>query len=316
MVQRQPDRPVVTAIPSPALRDLSRVVVIIPAFNEERNVGSIVLRLRQVIDIVIVVNDGSRDATAEVARLAGARVVSHLTNSGYGAALRTGFTAALEQQATAVVLMDADGQHRVEDVRDVVEPILADEADVVVGSRFADSRTRVPPVRRMAQHGLTWLSNVGSGVKLTDSQSGMRAFSPRAVSALLLKSTSMAAASEMQFLASDANLRVREVPIEVRYFGEVKRNPIGQGLDVLYGIVQLVSERRPLLFFGIPGLLLVIVGVMLALDVVQTFDKVRVLLVGELIVAVAISVIGTLALFTALVLNALQDVRRELRSHR
>ena len=93
-------------------------------------------------------------------------------------------------------------------------------------------------------------------------------------------------------------------------------NPIGQGLDVLYGIVQLVSERRPLLFFGIPGLLLVIVGVMLALDVVQTFDKVRVLLVGELIVAVAISVIGTLALFTALVLNALQDVRRELRSHR
>src|SRR5438270_4079936 len=260
MVQRQPDRFVVGAIPTPAARDLSRVVVIIPAFNEERSIGSIVLRLRQAIDIVIVVNDGSRAATAEVARLAGARVVSHPTNSGYGAAIRTGLTAAQEQQASAVVLMDADGQHRVEDVRDVVAPILEDEADVVVGSRFADSRTQVPPIRRLAQHGLTWLSNVGSGVKLTDSQSGMRAFSPRAISALLLKSTSMAAASEMQFLASDANLRVREVPIEVRYFGEVKRNPIGQGLDVLYGIVQLVSERRPLLFFGVPGLLMVLIS--------------------------------------------------------
>src|SRR5919198_1338492 len=120
--------------------DLSRVVAIIPAFNEERNVGSVVLRLRHVLDSVIVVNDGSHDATEEVARLAGAQVISHPTNRGYGAAIRTG----------------------------------------------------------------------------------------------------LAAASEMQFLASDAQLRVCEVPIEIRYFGEVKRNPIGQGLDVLHGILLLV----------------------------------------------------------------------------
>src|ERR671932_2067777 len=296
--------------------DLSRVVAIIPAFNEERNVGSVVLRLRHVLDSVIVVNDGSQDATEEVARLAGAQVINHIGNRGYGAAIRTGLAAAQKLDPRAVVLMDADGQHRVEDVIDLARPVLEDEADVAVGSRFVDNRTQVPRMRKVAQHGLTWLSNVGSGVKLTDSQSGMRAFGPRALEALLLSSTSMAAASEMQFLASDARLRVCEVPIEIRYFGEVKRNPIGHGLDVLNGILRLVSLRRPLLFFGLPGLLLVMLGVYLALDVVLTFDRVHVLLVGQLIFAVAFSIIGVLSLFTSVVLNALQGLRMELRSHK
>ena len=234
------------------LQDYTGVVAIIPAFDEERQVGSVVLRLRQLIDTVIVVNDGSHDATGEVARLAGARVVTHVANLGYGAAIRSGLEAARELTPRAVLLMDADGQHRVEDVPTVLRPIIAGEADVAVGSRFADQRTQVPPMRRLAQNGLTWLSNFGSGVKLTDSQSGMRAFSPRAIDALLLKSTSMSAASEMQFLASDAQLRVCEVPIEVRYFGEVKRNPLGHGVDVLNGIIMLVSQRRPLLFLGCP----------------------------------------------------------------
>lgn len=298
------------------LHTLSGVVAIIPAFDEERHIGSVVLRLRQLLETVIVVDDGSHDATAAVARLAGARVIVHATNQGYGAAIRTGLTAAQELNPSAVVLMDADGQHRVEDVLGLVRPILDGEADVAVGSRFVDTRTRVPKLRRVAQHGLTWLSNVGSGVKLTDSQSGMRAFSPRAVGALLLRSTSMAAASEMQFLASEARLRVCEVPIQVRYFGDVKRNPVGHGLDVLNGIIILISRRRPLLFFGVPGLLLVLLAIWLGLDVVQTFAQVRVLLVGQLIVAMALGIVGTLSLFTAIVLNALHGLSLELRNRR
>jgi hypothetical protein len=310
------DRPISGETASSSLLDFSRVVVIIPAFNEERNVGSVVLRLRQLVDTVIVVDDGSHDETEEVARLAGAEVISHPKNRGYGAAIRTGLSAAQELEPQAVVLMDADGQHRFEDVRDLVQPILADDADVAVGSRFVDGRTSVPRMRRVAQHGLTWLSNFGSGIKLTDSQSGMRAFGPRAIRALLLQSTSMAAASEMQFLASDAQLRVCEVPIEIRYFGEVKRNPVGHGLDVLNGLIRLVSQRRPLLFFGLPGLLLLIVGTGLSLDVVQTFGSARVLLVGQLIFAVASVIVATLSLFTAVVLNALQGIRSDIRSQR
>jgi glycosyltransferase involved in cell wall biosynthesis len=293
-----------------------QIVAVIPAYNEERTVGSVVLRLRQLVDLVIVVDDGSLDATAEVASLAGARVISHPTNQGYGAAIRSGLAAAQEVHPRAVLLMDADGQHRAEDVREVIRPVLQDEADVSVGSRFADRRSHVPVVRRVAQHGLTWLSNVGSGVKLTDSQSGMRAFGPRALDALSLTSSSMAAASEMQFLASDAQLRVCEVPIEIRYFGEAKRNPIGHGLDVLNGIILLVSQRRPLLFFGVPGLLLALLALLLGVDVVQTFARVHVLLVGQLIVATMVAVVGILAMFTAVVLNALQGLRAELRARK
>jgi hypothetical protein len=296
--------------------DLTGVVAIIPAFNEERHIGSVVLRLRHVLDTVIVVDDGSGDATEQVARLAGAQVISHPANRGYGAAIQSGLRAAQQLEPRAVVLMDADGQHRVEDVCDLVRPILDDEADVSVGSRFADGRSQVPRVRRVAQHGLTWLTNIGSGVKLTDSQSGMRAFGPRALEAIVLSSTSMSAASEMQFLAGDAQLRVCEVPIEIRYFGETKRSPVTQGMDVLNGILRLVSLRRPLLFFGVPGLVAVILGVYLALDTVLTFDRTHTLLVGQLIFAVAFGIVGTLSLFTALVLNALLGLRNDLRSNR
>jgi len=312
--QHQVDRPRTAEPASSGPSALARVVVIIPAFNEERSIGSIVLRLHELVETVIVIDDGSQDATAEVARLAGARVVNHPSNRGYGAAIRTGLAAAKELNPPAVVLMDADGQHRVEDVPQVAQPVLDGQADVVVGSRFADARTRVPAVRRLAQHGLTWLSNVGSGVRLTDSQSGLRAFGPQAISALMLRSTSMAAASEMQFLASEAHLRVQEVPIEIRYFGETKRSAVGHGIDVLNGIIVLVSRRRPLLFFGLPGLLLVLLALSLGGDVVQTFAKVRILLVGELIVGVALGIIGTLSLFTAIVLNALHGLYQELRS--
>ncbi len=296
--------------------DVSGVVAVIPAFNEERSIGSVVLRLRDMLDTVIVVNDGSTDATGQIAALAGGQVIDHASNRGYGAAIQTGLKAAQQLEPRAVVLMDADGQHRVEDVCDVLRPILDDDADVAVGSRFADGRTRVPPVRRVAQHGLTWLTNVGSGVKLTDSQSGMRAFGPRALKALVLSSTSMSAASEMQFLAGDAQLRVCEVPIEIRYFGDAKRSPLSHGLDVLNGIVRLVSLRHPLLFFGLPGLVAVILGVYLALDTVLTFDRTHVLLVGQLIFAVAFAIVGMLSLFTSVVLNALLGLRNDLRSSR
>jgi hypothetical protein len=120
----------------------------------------------------------------------------------------------------------------------------------------------------------------------------------------------------MQFLAGDAQLRVCEVPIEIRYFGETKRSPVTQGMDVLNGILRLVSLRRPLLFFGVPGLVAVILGVYLALDTVLTFDRTHTLLVGQLIFAVAFGIVGMLSLFTALVLNALLGLRNDLRSNR
>ena len=214
-----------------------------------------------------------------------------------------------------MVLLDADGQHRVEDVPELVRPILDNSADITVGNRFADDRTQVPPLRKAAQHGLTWLSNKGSGIELSDSQCGMRAFSRTAIKSLLLQSTSMAAASEMQFLASDAQLRVREVPIEVRYFGDRKRSTgrAGPGRPERHHRADLATPTFALLRCAWSD---VVAGRHLLRPRRCPFAQYRILLVGQLLVSVAVAIIGTLSLFTAVVLNALGGIRAELRSHR
>jgi glycosyltransferase involved in cell wall biosynthesis len=116
------------------------VVAVIPAYNEERFIGSVVLRARQYADTVIVVDDGSTDATGEIAAAAGVIVVRHESNRGKGAALNTGFHRARALGAAAVVTLDGDGQHRGDELAVLAEPVLSGQADIVVGSRFLGSR--------------------------------------------------------------------------------------------------------------------------------------------------------------------------------
>ncbi len=289
-----------------------RVVAVIPAYNEERFIGSVVLQVRQYVDEVIVVDDGSTDHTAAIARLAGASVVRHEVNLGKGAALNTGFRKARELFLPGVVvILDGDWQHRPEDLPKVITPVLAGEADLVIGSRYLKQESDVPVSRILGHWGFTTLVNLLSGTASTDSQSGFRAFSLRAVERITFSSSGFSVESEMQFLARDYNLKVVEVPITIRYEDKPKRSVVAHGLKVLNGILRLIGQSRPLVFFTTPGFLILMMGLFVGLWVVHTYSVYQQLAVGTALLAVLFCFIGTLALFTGIILHSLRGLLLE-----
>jgi len=286
------------------------VVAVIPCFNEERFIGSVVLKVKKHVDKVLVVDDGCTDGSAEVAMAAGALVVRHDCNRGLGAALRTAFQKAKELGADVVVRLDGDGQHNPDEIPTLVAPILRGEADVVIGSRFLTGKERAPLYRRIGQRLLTVTTNLGSGTRVTDSQSGFRAFSAEAVEKIAITEDGFSAESEMQFAIGRGGLRLTEVPIAAIYTDKAKRNPVGHGLSVLSRVLVLLSLRQPMVLFGVPGLLLTGGGVALGLLVLDIWSRKSQLATGYFMGAILLSLVGILALFAALMLQSMKELLR------
>lgn len=289
-----------------------KVVAIIPAYNEERYIGSVVLQARKYVDTVIVVDDGSSDATAEIAEAAGALVIRHPQNLGKGAALNTGFREARKLSPQAVVILDADGQHQAREIPRVIQPVLEGKADMAVGSRFLGIRSSIPRLRVLGMRALTLASNLGSGVSVSDSQTGFRAFSEEALSNIAFRTSGFSVESEMQFLAKELSLRIMEVPISVNYTEVPKRNVIAQGLEVLNGILQLMGQHRPLLFFGVPGLAMLLFGLWWGYRVVDIYRRVQELAIGYALLAVLLCIVGSVVLSTGITLHTLRALLLEL----
>jgi glycosyltransferase involved in cell wall biosynthesis len=286
---------------------------LIPAFNEDRFIGSLVLAVRPYVDQVVVVDDGSRDRTAEIAALAGADVLQHETNRGKAAAVNTGFAHLRRLQPAAIVMLDGDGQHCADDIPSVLAPILQGTADVVVGSRFLGIRSNIPAYRQAGQHGLTLVTNLASGVHSSDSQSGFRAFSATALDTLSFSQDGFALESEMQFLVREHKLRVVEAPIKDIYAEPAKRNPFRHGIQVMQGIVRLVGQIRPLLFFGLTGLFVLLLGTLLGLYIANIYTRTHLLAVGYGLITVMLCVVGTLLFFAGVVLHSVRAMVLEMR---
>ena len=284
----------------------ARVLVAIPAHNEDRYIGSLVLKLRAAGYEVLVVDDGSTDRTAEVAAAAGARVAGHVDNRGKAAAVRTAFDQARASAADALVLLDGDSQHDPLEVDQVVDPVLNGIADMVVGSRFVGSTSRIPRWRTVGQHALTLATNIGSGVSVSDSQSGFRAFSRKALEGMRLQHVGFSVESEMQFEARALGLEVLEVPISVHYELPTKRNPVGQGWNVVDAVLRLVAQHRPLLFFSLPGLLIFVAGLALGVQVVRIYEATLTLAIGYALITVLLTVVGILAAFIGIMLHTVR----------
>jgi len=292
-----------------------QVIVAIPCFNEERFIGSVVLKARKYADRVLVIDDGSADASAEIGRDAGAIVYRHECNKGYGAAISTALQKGREQKADVLVILDADGQHDPKYVPVLVKPILDGQADVVVGSRFLGEAQRGPFYRRLGQRALTVLTNLGSGHKLSDSQSGFRAYSAEALKVLNLSETGMSVSSEIQFAIAKSGLKVVEVPIAVSYMDKAKRNPLGHGMNVLSRVLVLISLRNPLVLFGIPGIMLLSGGLALGVRVLNIYGRTSQFAIGNALGAILLCMAGILALFAALMLQSMKELMRREWEH-
>lgn len=289
-----------------------RIIALIPAFNEERHIGSVVLKARPQVDTILVVDDGSKDGTAAVAQAAGADVLCLDHNMGKGAALEAGFRQASRLNPDVVVCIDADGQHLPEQLSQVVEPICSGAADIVIGSRYLSDCENVPRLRILGHRFFNWLTRWASGTPTTDSQSGYRAFSRRAVELLSFHSSSFSVESEMQFLAKEHNLVVKEVPITIRYDDRPKRPVIQHGLIVLNGILRLVGQYRPLLFFGVSGFLLMLAGAGWGVWVVNTYRTSGELAVGYALISIFLVIIGSIGMSTGIILHSIRGLLIDL----
>ncbi|AGB38914.1 glycosyltransferase family 2 protein [Natronococcus occultus] len=237
----------------------------IPAYDEAGSIEDIVRDASTFAAEVVVVDDGSSDETVEIVAETDATVLEHDSNRGKGEALRTLFEYARTTDHESVVILDGDGQHYPDDIPTVAAPVETADADMVVGSRYLEGGPDETPFhRRVGQQVLDYLTFGSSGTKLSDTQSGFRAFSRDAIETLSIETSGMGVESELIMDAQDARLTITERPIDVRYEGVDGQtlNPVTHGVGVALFLARSISERRPALFYGTVGaaLLGVVIG--------------------------------------------------------
>jgi len=192
-----------------------KVCAVIAAYNESRTVGSVIQGASQYVDKVLVVDDGSTDGTAEIAREFGAELVQHATNRGPGAAVQTGYAAAIAAGFDYIVQIDADGQHNPEYIPKLLEVAVSDECDVVIGSRFLnDSFREWPFVRRLGIAFFTKLVNLVGSTNVTDVTSGFKVHRASSLAKLSRSSDRFPAAEQILEYAKKG-MKIREVSVEM-----------------------------------------------------------------------------------------------------
>lgn len=289
------------------------VTVILPAYNEEVSIGSIVLLTRYYADNVIVVDDGSSDRTASIARKAGAEVIVHEVNKGKGAALKTGFAAADDLGADIIVTMDSDGQHNPAEIPKLVDPIIKGEADMVNGSRYLNGLGKnTPSYRRVGQTILDGATKLNSGLPITDSQSGFRAFSASTKNVFRFKAQGMAIESEMLADAGKSGLRIAEIEIGVRYdVGRSTEHPIKHGFGVLLMILKDIEFNKPLYYLTVPGMVLGISGLIMGALFLQDFTMGKSLYFGPTMLMILLIIVGSFMALTGILLHSISTILKD-----
>tara|TARA_Y100001936_G_scaffold253351_1_gene317453 strand:- start:9920 stop:10804 length:885 start_codon:yes stop_codon:yes gene_type:complete len=290
-----------------------KIIVGIPAFNEEKNIASIITKLMEITNTVIVCNDGSNDLTSEIAKKMGAIVIDHEKNLGYGGAIRSIFFKAKEMDGDVLVTFDADGQHRIEDINTVTEPIIKQKSDLVIGSRFLDdSEKEVPHYRKVGIKVITKITNASIKKQLTDSQSGFRAYSKKVVNELNPSELGMGISTEILIKASSKGFQISEVPIKISYQGDTStHNPISHGSSVIVSTIKYTSLQRPLTFYGIPSLVFFIIGGIFSYLAIQYYVEIGRLNTNLTVIGAATILIAVVLLITAILLFSLVSVVRE-----
>jgi len=286
---------------------MSITIAAMPAYNEAHIIAEVIKGCKKYVDRVVVVDDGSTDNTLDIAESLGAYVVRHETNIGYGAALKNCFEAARHFGASAMVIIDSDGQHDPSEIPKLLEP-LKNGFDLVIGSRFVNGNGKnVPIYRKFGMKVLDVATYVAGGLNVTDSQSGFRAYGKRAIENIHLYDTDMSAGSEILIQAGDFNLKFTEVEIHCRYDLDncSSEHPFIHGPRVLFRILKDMEYRRPLYYFAFPGMIMASTGFLMGLKFLQDYYMGGDLRFGPTLLMVMLTIIGAFMVFTGIILHAI-----------
>jgi len=292
------------------------IVVGIPAYNEEKTIAKIILKLQKIADKIIVCNDGSNDLTGDIAEKMGAIVINHPKNLGYGSGIRSIFLKAKELDSDMLVTFDADGQHRVEDIQTVLEPIIKNEADIVIGSRFMNEDSKnVPRYRKAGIKAITSITNTSSDMKLTDSQSGFRAYNNKVLNEIIPSDYGMGVSTEILIKANKKGFKIKEVPIIVLYDGNTStHHPVSHGVSVIFSTMKFISIEHPLKFYGVPGIVFLGIGLFFIVWTIQAFTESHHIIINISLIGIGAIIIGTMFTMTSIMLYSLVNVVRERNS--
>jgi glycosyltransferase involved in cell wall biosynthesis len=286
-----------------------KIVIGIPAYNEEKNIASLLIKLKKISQDIIVCNDGSNDLTGKIAKELGATVIEHEKNLGYGSAIKSIFLKAHEINADILVTFDADGQHRIEDINVILEPIKNNIADIVIGSRFLNNNQEIPKYREIGIKAITKLTNVTGGTKITDSQSGFRAYSKKILDKIIPQESGMGISTEILIKAQKADFKITEVPITILYDGDTStHNPISHGSSVILSTLKYVAMERPLVFYGIPGIIFLLIGLTFGVWTIQIYSEEGQVITNIALIGVGGVIMGTILMLTATILYSIVSV--------
>ena len=291
-------------------------VVCIPAYNEEGKIKEVVKKALPYVDKVIVCDDGSTDDTAILAKKAGAIVISHETNQGYGAAIATLFDYCRKNDTEIMVTLDGDGQHSPDQIPDLMNVILKHNVDVVIGSRTLGNDKDIPAYRKAGIKIITSTINSATDLKVSDSQSGFRAYSKPAIDLIRTTESGMAVSTEILLKISNNGLSIAEVPIRVSYTGDTStEHPVSHGTHVIGTTLKYVSIKHPMYFYGIPGILLFISGLIMGVSFLDSYlDPVAPKVLYGLILGSTISILlGSMMIITSVLLFAMANLIRGTR---
>ena len=288
------------------------IAIGIPAFNEEKSIASIIVRLKKKYEMIIVCDDGSSDLTGSIAKELGAIVITHKKNLGYGAAIRSIFLKSRELEIDILVTFDADGQHRIEDIDSMIKPIQEDKAEIVIGSRFIQNNSEIPKYRKVGIKTITGLTNVATGLNVSDAQSGFRSYNKKVLENINPSDFGMGISTEILIKAKKMEYRIIEIPIVILYEGDTStHNPVSHGTSVILSTMKYVSIERPLLFYGIPGLILFGIGIFFAVWTLQIFSESRQIITNIALIGMGGLILGALFIMTAIILYSTVSVVRE-----
>jgi glycosyltransferase involved in cell wall biosynthesis len=286
-----------------------KIVIGVPAYNEEKNIASLLIKLKKISQDIIVCNDGSNDLTGKIAKELGATVIEHEKNLGYGSAIKSIFLKAHEINADILVTFDADGQHRIEDINVILEPIKNNIADIVIGSRFLNNNQEIPKYREIGIKAITKLTNVTGGTKITDSQSGFRAYSKKILDKIIPQESGMGISTEILIKAQKADFKITEVPITILYEGDTStHNPISHGSSVILSTLKYVAIERPLVFYGIPGIIFLLIGLAFGVWTIQIYSEEGQVITNIALIGVGGVIMGTILMLTATILYSIVSV--------